>query len=771
MADPEALHQACTALREELLRRPFPPAVEEALREALPEAVSAGPVSVRSSATLEDLAGAAFAGQHDSFLGVSGAESALEHVKRCWASLWEDRAVRYRHEKGFELTAADMAVVVQEMVDAEVAGVAFSINPVTGEVRHLLVTGAWGLGETVVSGEGEVDQWVIDKATREVVESHVGDKTHAIRQTPGGGTERIDIPEDCWSAPCLTDDELQQLADLVLKVESHYAFPQDVEWAVRDGEVYLLQSRPVTEFPARWTREESAERFPNPITPLTWDFTTAGFHLSLAHSLEMMGMPPFDGEWFTRLDGYIYGNQTAVEVFAAGHQAAFDDLDDLTARVPALREGFRWVQELPVHWARDLDRYLLELGRLRARDLAGLSLEEVWSHLMQIDRVGREYFLPNIAISITQGLLHRLLFQIVAHVVGPADAPAVYDGLTCFCDTKTGLVNRDLCELACMVRNDDALRRRLVEGDRRTFVQSGQMEAFPEFEARFRLFLEIHGHREVDFDAYIPTWSGQLWVVLENLRLIVMQEGVDDPGPADQELRSRQQVTEREFLAGVPDTLRTFAGEIIRLARTYTALDDLEHYQTTHLTPPFRAALMEMGMRLVDAGGLDEPEDVFFLRRDTLEEVVGRRVTMEDAGREARQAKEDHRRHLESEPPFRWGAADEVKDHDGRLSGLPGAPGVAEGPVCLVHSAADFARFTPGSVLVARTTNPAWTALFYSAAAVVTESGGPLSHGAVTAREVRIPAVMAVRRALGQLADGVRVRVDGTKGTVTLSDA
>ena len=186
MADPEALHQACTALREELLRRPFPPAVEEALREALPEAVSAGPVSVRSSATLEDLAGAAFAGQHDSFLGVSGAESALEHVKRCWASLWEDRAVRYRHEKGFELTAADMAVVVQEMVDAEVAGVAFSINPVTGEVRHLLVTGAWGLGETVVSGEGEVDQWVIDKATREVVESHVGDKTHAIRQTPGG---------------------------------------------------------------------------------------------------------------------------------------------------------------------------------------------------------------------------------------------------------------------------------------------------------------------------------------------------------------------------------------------------------------------------------------------------------------------------------------------------------------------------------------------------------------------------------------------------------
>ncbi len=779
VADPEALRRACTVLREELLRRPFPVAVEEALREALPEAVSAGPVSVRSSATLEDLAGAAFAGQHDSFLGVSGAKSALEHVKRCWASLWEDRAVRYRHEQGFGITAADMAVVVQEMVDADVAGVTFSINPITGEVGRILVTGAWGLGETVVSGEGEVDQWVIDKATREVVESRLGHKTHAIHQTPGGGTEHTDVPEDRRSAPCLTHDELQQLATLVLKVERHCAFPQDVEWAVRDSEVYLLQSRPVTELPARWTRQESAERFPNPITPLTWDFTTPGFHESLAHSLDMMGMPPFDGEWFTRLDGYIYGNQTAVEVFAAGHQAAFDDLDDLTARVPALREGYRWVQELPVHWARDLDRYLLRLGRLGARNLAGLSLGELWAHVLEIDRVGREYFLPNIAISITQGLLHRLLFQMVAHVVGPTDAPAVYDGLTCFCDTKTGLVNRDLYELACMVQNDKVLRRRLVEGDRRTFVQSGEMDAFPEFEARFQRFLEIHGHREVDFDAYVPTWSGQPWVVLENLRLIVMRDKVEEPGLADQERRSRQQVTEREFLSGVPSTLRTFAGEIIRLARTYTALDDLEHYQTTRLTPPFRAAVVEMGRRLVDAGGLDEPEDVFFLRRDTLEGVVVGRVTMEDARCEARNAKEDHRRHAESEPPFRWGVEDEVEDHEGRLngpngrgslSGLPGAPGVAEGPVCLVHSADDFARFTPGSVLVARTTNPAWTPLFYSAAAVVTESGGPLSHGAVTAREVRIPAVMAVRGALGQLADGVWVRVDGTRGTVTLCE-
>ena len=128
----------------------------------------------------------------------------------------------------------------------------------------------------------------------------------------------------------------------------------------------------------------------------------------------------------------------------------------------------------------------------------------------------------------------------------------------------------------------------------------------------FERFLGVHGHREVDFDAYHPTWIGQPWVVLD-VRLLLQRDDLPDPGAAEQESRIRQQVTEREFLARVPEEIRTFVGEIARLARTYTALDDLEHYQTTRLTPPFRAALLEIGKRLVDAGALDAPSDVFFL--------------------------------------------------------------------------------------------------------------------------------------------------------------
>jgi pyruvate,water dikinase len=765
---PEALRAACAELRAEMLSRPLPTTVDAALRDGLADVVAGGPVSVRSSATLEDLAGASFAGQHDSFLGVRGMDDVVEHVRRCWASLWEDRAARYRHEKGFGRLDADMAVVVQTMVDAEVAGVSFSINPITGEARRMLITGAWGLGETVVSGEGEVDQWVLDKSTGETLELHVGDKTHEIVQTPEGGTVTRDVDDERRAAPCLDPERLREVASLTRKAERHYAFPQDLEWAAHGGTVYLLQSRPVTEFPARWTRQESAERFPNPITPLTWDFTTTGFHESLSHSLALMGMPPFEGEWFTRLDGYIYGNQTAVEVFAAGHQVAFDDLLELTERVPEMRALYRWVPELPVQWARDLDYYLLELGRLGSRDLRAMSLQELWEHTLDIDRLGRQYFLPNIAISITQGLLHRLLFQIVAHVVGPEEAPAVYDGLTCFCETKTGLVNNDLYHLAALARRDPALERLLVGEDRRTLVTSGALDRFPEFADRFGRFLTIHGHREVDFDAYHPTWSGQPWVVLENLRLILLQDVLEDPGIKDLELRARQHATEQAFLPRVPEGLRLFAGEIARLARAYTALDDLEHYQTTRMTPPSRASLIEIGTRLVDEGTLDEPADVFFLHRASLAARIEGSLDSATTRAEAMAAKADYQRQLRTPPALRWGEEDEQPEEGDLLRGLPGAPGVAEGPVRLLRSPEDFGRFEPGSVLVARTTNPAWTPLFYSAVAVITESGGPLSHGAVTAREFRIPAVMSVRGALTRLVEGQRVRVDGARGLVAL---
>lgn len=766
--EPDKLVRQCRDIRERLLARPLPAEVERSLRERLPGLLALGPVAVRSSSTLEDLAGAAFAGQHETYLNVVDLRDVLDATRRCFASLWEDRAVRYRHERGFAQERAAMAVVIQSMVSSDVAGVAFSMNPITGDRGKLVINSAFGLGELVVSGEGDVDQFVVDKASGEVADEHIAEKGRAIvaRAT---GTELVAVEGERSTQPSLSRDEIVELTRLCTRVERFYAFPQDVEWAIAGGRLFLLQSRPVTKFPARWTRDESAERFPSPITPLTWDFTSEGFHESLAYSLDLMGLPPCETKWFERFDGFIYGNQTMVELYTGGEQVAFDDLDELAAAIPRFRERHRWVQELPVTWARDLDRYLFALGRFSAVGLEGISESELWRHVLAIDALGRDYFRPNIAISITQGVLHRLLYRVLAHVVGPEAAPGLYDALTGFCETKTNVVNRDLYRLYSSARDDAGLVRLLTTTDRRALWTEGRLAAHPAFQSAFEDFLRDHGHREVEFDAYHPTWAGQPWVVLENIRLMLERGDVADPAERERELRLRQRAAEERTFESVRTDLRFFVAELLRLARVYTALDDLEHYQTTRLTVPFRAALVELGRRLVDRGVLEEPADVFFLRKESLASLVAGGFDDRQAGEaaaEARRNKADHLRWVRSTPPQVYGELAE-EPPEGALRGLPGAPGVAEGPVFRVFRVEDFPRFPTGAVLVARTTNPAWTPLFYSAAAVIAESGGPLSHGAVTAREIGLPAVMGVRKALAALADGERVRVNGTAGTVT----
>ena len=759
--------EACATIRAKILARPMPDDLERELRERVAPLLAKGAVAVRSSSTMEDLAGAAFAGQHDTFLGVRTIDDAVDSVRRCFASLWEDRAAHYRRARGFDQQKATMAVVIQQLVESEVAGVGFTMNPISGDPGQIVINASFGLGETVVSGAGDVDQFVIDKKSGAIVDRSIGEKEKSIVAT-AAGTEERDLSEEERRASSLTDAQLEELRQLLIRVERFYAFPQDTEWAFAGGRLHLLQSRPVTKFPPKWTRGESAERFPNVITPLTWDFVSDGFHLSLEHSLKMMGMPPFEGHWFELFDNYVYGNETAVKLFTAGQQVAFDSLDSLRALLPVIRERYQWVVQLPVTWARDLDWYLLRLGALDAIDLESLDEAHLWRHVNEIDATGSRYFLPNIAISITHGIIHRMLFQLAAMIVGPTEGAALYDSLTCFCDTKTNLVNNDLNRLATEVRETSGLRDLIARMDRRKIWEEAKLRAFPRFATDFDTFLANHGHREVDFDTYHPTWIGQPWVVLENIRLIAEGGETRDAAAREIDLRERQQNAERRFSDLAPEDLRYFALELVRLARAYTALDDLEHYETTRLSIPFRRALIELGRRLVDGRILDAPEDIFFMRRRTIDGLIAGDVAATEAAAEMRESRRAYIANRQRTPAWSLHeeAADAIVDAEA-MRGLPGSPGVAEGVVFCLRGVEDFGRFPAGSVLVARTTNPAWTPLFHTSVAVITESGGPLSHGAVTAREVGIPAVMAVRGALSLLNDGERVRVNGTTGTVT----
>lgn len=725
-------------------------------------------LAVRSSGTMEDLPGAAFAGQHDTFLGVRGAEDVARAIQRCYASLWNAHAMKYRNRLGLDHLVANMAVVVQKMVDVsadEAAGVAFSIDPVRGDLSSVLINAAFGLGETVVGGEAEVDEYILTRDGEERTVT-VAEKPAALVSSPAGGVTHVELSPAQAQRAALDEQGRRAVAQLAVRAEQFFGFPQDIEWGFSGGELYLLQSRPVTRVAARWTRDESAERFPNPVTPLTWDLVEAGFHASLNHSFALMGLPAFSDKWFAMRDSYIYGNQTAVELYGGRFPVSyFADAETLAASIPEIARRYGWVQELPVQWMRDLDVYLIGIGRLSHEPLDDKDLAGLWRHVQEINDLGTAYFLPNIAISLTQRMLYAGLLRLLAVGVGQENAQRVFDQLLAQTDTKTGQVNAELWALSRKIRATPGLLEWLDAAPSARGRMDEFREKFGDVAKALDVFLGHHGHRELDFDAYHPTWVEAPHIVVDQLRVLARSEPVE--AATANQLRAVQAEAERQVLARTPEALRYFVQEVIRLARAYTALDDLEHYQTTRLTPPMRRGLRALGQRLVSLGALDNPDDVYFLRVETLDTAV-RTGILDPLRGEAADLKAGYVAAQASEPEWVYGEVAASVETNADLSGTARSPGTVDGDVFVVTGPEDFAAFPSGAILVARTTNPAWTALFYQAAGVITESGGALSHGAVTARELGIPAVMSVRAAMTRLHNGQRVRLDGTRGTVVL---
>lgn len=243
-AQTQTVDAASKAIQELILKAAMPEDIRSSILQNY-KTLNAEFVAVRSSATAEDGAAAAWAGQLDTYLNTTE-ENLTENVQRCWASLFTPRAVFYRFEKGLDKTHISVAVVVQKMVNADAAGVAFSVDPVTEDRNRLIIEGTYGLGEAVVSGQVTPDSYTVSRESREVVDMNIAEKDKGLFRKAGGGNEWRDIPAEEQSAQALSDRQLFALAGIILKVEAHYGFPVDMEWAREGGTLYILQSRPIT---------------------------------------------------------------------------------------------------------------------------------------------------------------------------------------------------------------------------------------------------------------------------------------------------------------------------------------------------------------------------------------------------------------------------------------------------------------------------------------------------------------------------------------------
>jgi phosphohistidine swiveling domain-containing protein len=776
------------------------------------------PVAVRSSATAEDLPGASFAGQHETALQVIGVEALLAAVQHCWASLWSVRAVRYRARLGIDPHTVRLAVVVQRMVDAEVAGVLFTANPLTGKRREAVLDASPGLGEAVVAGATIPDHFVVDTRTGAIRERRIGSKRLEIRPLLGGGTRRIERPPQL--AACLSDTQVRALSALGGQVEEHFGAPQDIEWAIdAEGQCWLLQSRPITTlFPlpegAPNTDAElrvylcfnAQQGSTRPSTPIG---ISALRRLASAITA-MVGIAPAESghgpRFVTEAASRLFLDVTAALRHTVGRRILTQVLADAEVQAVA---GFRQLVADPRLSLLPASPRAFVLGatRLLVRSrmpwyvLQGLlAPAAARARVARLERRLREAAVggplsPDDALAAVERLLAAapaLLFQVsplmlagmlsftlagklLGVLATGAERQVVLQGTL---DNPTVAMNQALWRLARDVQADAPAVRLLQDTPPSQLAAAYQGGALPAALQRgLTGFLQQYGHRSVDeLDLGVSRWAEEPGYVLGMLAGCL---ALRDPAQApDRQLQraaaaGEAMVAELARRATRRGPLRgLLVGVCLRRARTLGGTRELPRHILALILAQARALLRPVATALVERGQLEQGDQIVFL---TLPEVAvalagtDMRATAQE--RRARYAEERERRHVPlvlvsdgTEPSI---PQPHEESHGQLLQGTAAAAGRATGFARVLHDP-HGATLLPGEILVASATDPGWTPLFLSAGGLVMELGGVMAHGAIVAREYGLPAVVGVSGATTRIATGSRITLDGTTGTVVV---
>ncbi|GAB6856702.1 PEP/pyruvate-binding domain-containing protein [Microbacterium xylanilyticum] len=784
------------AARAAIIAAPVPAEVESAVRAAY-AGLGAGPVAVRSSATAEDLPGASFAGQQDTYLGITGIDDVLDAVRRCWASLWTDRAVAYRAAHDIDGACVTLAVVVQTMIDAEAAGVLFTADPVTGRLRQAVLDAARGLGESVVSGSVDPDHFVIDTATGRILD-----------RRRGSGV-----------VVSVTDAQVVALASLGDRVERGFGAPQDIEWAIDgDGKLWLTQSRPITTLypvPVRDAPKPPdeiraffcislAQGLHRPITPMG----IAAFRVIGTGFLDLIGRRPariVDGPGGLAVGGErLFVDATPIVRSAAGRAIFPRALDVMEARSAVVLRGLfgdpRFAV-LPGSRRRFLRGFLHLAARIRAPFVIAQALTDPRTAQRRVRRLEAEvraFDAPSGAIADRVDGVVDLIFRAMPYaprslpgaaagcamlglaqrLLGPTVRPGdIQTVLRSAPDNVTTQMDLDLWDLAVRARADADSAVALETRSARDLADGFLDGELPmTLQRAMSTFLDRYGHRAVaEIDLGMPRWAddpAHLFGVLSGyLRLDAdadspAQHFADGAAAATAMIETlyRRALPRRRIRARI-------ARGCLRRARALVGMREMPKYLVILALRRARETMLGVGHELAETGSLADPQDVFFLDfEETKRVAAGEDLRAVIRERRAGYDAELQRRHVprvllsDGTEPEAVGTA--AAAAEGSLRGTPASAGTVTGTARVILDPVG-AELQPGEILVAPSTDPGWTPLFLTAGGLVMEMGGANSHGAVVAREYGIPAVVGVARATELISTGDEVTVDGAAGVVS----
>jgi len=756
--------------------------------------------AIRSSATAEDLPHASFAGQQDTYLNIKGKDKIIRYITKCWASLFNERAVIYRIKNGFDHRKVLLSVIVQKMIKAEASGIMFTADPMTSDRKPLTIDAGFGLGEALVSGLINPDIYkVVDGR---IVEKKIGTKEIEISSDPNEGVRELKLEKDRQQKQVLEDEKIIKLADIGKKIEVYFGYPQDIEWCFANNEFYIVQSRPITTL------------FPLPKIIETRVYMSIGHTQMMTDAIKPLGMSFFEMISEVSLDkigGRLYADITHDLASPIGRRRlvmATGKQDPLIQRaIKNLIEDKEFMAALP-KGKRNIKGGIFTLGSIleaikvyRKNDpsiieelfnefekevkdidqqLSKLSGDQVFEFIIKDkDKLLAMAYRPKMLGAIIAAILaDDYINKEVEKLLGYKN---VTDILTKSLDhnvtTEMGLA---LCDVADTIRKYPKVLEYISQNpnDEKFFEEMEKLPGGKETREAFREFLDKYGMRcpgEIDITRerfeekptqLIPIILNNIHVLKPGEHRIRFQKGKQEAKDLEEEIICRL-----KSLPGGNKKAKKIRKNI-SLLRNFIGCREDPKYYIVRRYQIYKKAIMKEAHKLVEKGIVKNVEDIFYLYFSELRDIV-RTNKLDYSIIEERKEKYLHYEKLT--PPRVFTSDGFVPSSglqagnipEGAIPGIPVSTGIVEGRARVVLSI-DEAKLEEGDILVTQFTDPSWTPLFVTIKGLVTEVGGFTTHGAVIAREYGLPGVVGVQNATKLIKDGQKIRVNGTEGYVEI---
>ncbi len=777
-------------IRQSIIKAPLEVALRSEIKNHY-QAFVADRVAVRSSATAEDLPGHSFAGQYETYLGITGLSGCIDAIKKCWASLWTERAYDYRQKNGFDHLAVNMAVIVQLLVEADASGVIFTADPVNGYKSRIIIEAVSGLGDTLVSGKATPQRFVIARKKCRI------------------------ISKNLTSESCAMDSVVKRLTKLAKKVEKHFDSPQDIEWALRENKIWFIQTRPITTIPQQksleerqvWTNANTGEVAPDVITPVTWSIMQKFVNAMFAPFVSLVSVEIGDHPVFGLVAGRVYCNLNTGVAFAknfpelvsvdadmifGGEHGKIWELIELSMpdeNLPDLHFSlFKTLIKLPISLAR-----IFSFTEKRAARF----IDNIRHHCNQLDSFSFSSMSEaELAVTFSAAVSGEAEFtglMFVAHGFGSflilnklcqkwfgekgnALANSLFSGMSNIESAEAGL---DLWRLSLKAYEIEEVQKIILTGNKWQIIRDkiASVDRGVEFLKSWDQFMVKHGHHcRGEYELFNPRWSENpdyILNILRNYKDCIGQ--AEDLKRYNKLAENRLQITMQCRQKLKNPVKRWLFNYLLRTAQRGSVIRENWKSQTVRFMAALRKILLELGKRLHNSEILSDAEDIFFLRLEEIEPVTQNKADF-DVKKVISTRQSEYEKNMSFVPPKviigkfdgENYTPDTIDIKTEVLHGLAVSSGIVTGKARVILRADMDQYILPGEILVAPFTDPGWTPYFMPSAAIVMDIGGMLSHGSIIAREYGIPAVVNVGPATKIIKTGQTIHVDANRGIVKI---